>query len=195
MVFLNLYFEAWLVNKMRITAGINKGKKFSSFRLPNIRPTIARVRKSFFDVLGESLNGATVLDLFAGTGALGIEALARGSHYVLFVDFSNEALKLIRKNLEKCGFSNSAGVQSEKLPHGIHNIKGSFDLIFMDPPYEKGLAEKCLILIGDSGLLQARTMVVAQVGRKEELLDRYGKIVLISMKKYGDTKLYFYERM
>jgi 16S rRNA (guanine966-N2)-methyltransferase len=179
---------------MRITAGINKGKKLSSFRSHDIRPTIARVRKSFFDVLGESIIGSMVLDLFAGTGALGIEALARGSRYVLFVDFSNEALRLIRKNLEKCGFSNAAGVQSEKLPQGIHDIKGIFNLIFLDPPYEKGLAEKCLIIIGDSGLLQAGGRVVAQVGRKEELLDRYGQIVLISMKKYGDTKLYFYER-
>jgi len=178
---------------LRITAGKNKGKKLSASKSNSIRPTLARVRKSFFDILGGDLTGIKVIDLYAGAGTLGIESISRGASFVLFVDSSKEAVRIIKKNLILSGFQEFGKTKLADLPQGLDAIPGQFSLVFLDPPYEQGLAELTMTKLSEKPILTQGALIFAQVGRREELLDQYGKMVLKMVRKYGDTKLYLYE--
>ncbi|MFN3505798.1 MAG: RsmD family RNA methyltransferase, partial [Caldimicrobium sp.] len=127
---------------MRITGGTLKGKPLitPSKKEISIRPLRSRIRKALFDVIGNNLSGFWVLDLFAGTGALGIEALSRGALFVVFVDYSPLSLHIIRKNLEKLGLNEKAKILKLKLPEELNKIPAliksnyeKFDLIFITP--------------------------------------------------------------
>lgn len=136
---------------MKITGGLYKGQTLYTprDRENSIRPLRSRVRKALFDILGNNLENFYVLDLFAGTGALGIEALSRGADFVIFVDYSPLSISLIRKNLEKLGLIKKARIFRLKIPEELEKILNflqnnslKFDLIFITPPYRKSLAEK-----------------------------------------------------
>ena len=128
---------------MRITGGGERGRKLSLIKKGmNIRPTSDRVRSSIFNILGQTLAGFSVLDLFAGTGSLGIESLSRGATRAVFVDNSREAISLIKKNLAICTYGELSTVLKKHLPDGLNHLSSEglnqFDIIFIDPPYSKG---------------------------------------------------------
>src|SRR5512139_37752 len=124
---------------MRITGGRLRGRRLASFRGLEIRPTSDRVREAIFDLLGHHLAGERVLDLFAGTGSLRIEALSRGAAWALFIDRSPKALKLIVKNLKLCGLESQGAVLLKDLLKGFPRrhrlLEEKMDLVFVDPPY------------------------------------------------------------
>lgn len=150
---------------MRIVAGKYRGKQLTSPSDDSIRPTSDRARESIFNILGSRLgpvfDGKRVLDLFAGTGALGLEALSRGASHVTFVETGAEARGLIRDHIQVFG---AAGItkllRRDATALGVPGTFGQFDLVFLDPPYNQGLGEKALAELAAHGWLAADATIV-----------------------------------
>jgi 16S rRNA (guanine966-N2)-methyltransferase len=190
---------------MRITGGSAKGRHLISPKAGwrFIRPTGDRVREALFNILGEDVAGGTILDLYAGTGALGLEALSRGAETAIFVDQSRQALELIHGNLTNCFPTARASLQQLNLSHeeSLKRLKKKmpdqllFDIIFLDPPYEKKLAEKTLAMIERGSLLKENGLVVAEERTSEQLAEQYGTLTLASHRRYGETGLWLYRNI
>lgn len=182
---------------MRITGGRAKGRALASPKGLNIRPSSDRVREAVFSVIGQDLSDLRALDLFAGTGSLGLEALSRGAQYALFVDRSTNSINLIKKNLRLCGFFDSGNVLKADLGKGIPTrhalLMGCFDLVFIDPPYK---SEYTRIILGDLSkreILSLGARVIAESSKTEFPAESFGKLQIISDRSYGDTKVTMYE--
>ncbi len=180
---------------MHIIAGSFKGRRLAPIK-GRIRPTAAKVREAIFSILGEAVAGARVLDLFAGTGALGIEALSRGAREVVFVEDHPEALKVLRRNLEGL----CLGARSMVLPVPVATAlkrlapRGErFSLAFLDPPYGGGLAAGSLASLAATQLLLPRGWVVAEHSRRESLPESCGDLRQVMTRRYGDTQVAFYQ--
>lgn len=152
---------------MRIVGGKFRGKALTSPEDDSIRPTADRTRESVFNILasrlGPSFDGLRVLDLFAGTGALGLEALSRGAAHVTFVDTGAEARGLIRDHIEAFGAGGVAKLlRRDATALGAAGTLGPVDLVFLDPPYGKGLGEQALASLKDNGWLKPETVLVLE---------------------------------
>src|SRR3954465_4478922 len=152
---------------MRLVGGRLRGRALAAPKSQAIRPTADRLRESLFNILmhayGDPVRGARVLDLFAGTGALGLEAISRGAAFALFVDEGAEARALLRQNVEALGVAAATRIfrrDATKLgpPHPV----GPFSLVFLDPPYGKELAEKALLCAREGGWLTAEALIVVE---------------------------------
>lgn len=188
---------------MRITGGSARGRKLLPPKKTDyIRPTCDRVREALFNILGPRLQGARVLDCFAGTGALGIEALSRGAEFALFVDQSLEAGRLIESNLRstiakpKAAFERLNLATATTLQPVLRYLPPAsrFDCIFMDPPYRKGLALKVLTMIDQDDILTPDGLVVAEEQAQVELPRSIGSLHLQDYRRYGETGLWFFQR-
>lgn len=183
---------------MRIISGTAKGRKLVSFKGDKIRPTADRVKESLFNIIASNfgpLEDRKVLDLFSGTGNLGIETLSRGAAGVIFVDENPRSMDVLRKNIDLCGFTGRSEIVIAKVENGIRLLskKGRrFDLVFLDPPYEKGLVEKSLKEIVSEGVLEEGAVIVAEHSRREVPLMEYDGLTLADRRKYGDTEISFY---
>lgn len=182
---------------MRITGGQSKGRLLTSFKGMNIRPTPDKVREAIFNIIGQNLSGFYVLDLFAGTGSLGIEALSRGAKKAVFIDISRQSVNIINKNLELCVFKHSGKVVRSNLRKGIpiseFSEKIFFNLVFIDPPYGKNLLPLLLDDLLLKGILYPGSRVVAESSKIEVLPISFGKISMSDIRTYGDTKITIYE--
>lgn len=179
---------------MRIIGGISKGRRLSSPKGSSIRPTSDRVKETIFNILGKEIEGMRVLDLFAGTGNLGIEALSRGALKSTFVEKAKDALRIIQKNLLQCGFT----VRSEVIPKDVNRAisflasRGeSFDLILMDPPYERGWVKKILKKLQEHPIYHRDTILVIEHGRREPLPKDLSGWEIVRQRMIGDTVLSF----
>src|ERR1700704_1855199 len=159
---------------MRIVGGRLRGRALVLPKSQNVRPTADRLREALFNILvhayGDPITDARVLDLFAGTGALGLEAMSRGAAFALFIDDSAEARALIRQNVEALGLGGTARIfrrDATKLGP-VHPVE-AFTLAFLDPPYRHGLAEKSLASLRDGGWLAAGALVVVEEAAAAEL--------------------------
>ncbi|MBP8645829.1 MAG: 16S rRNA (guanine(966)-N(2))-methyltransferase RsmD [Syntrophobacteraceae bacterium] len=180
---------------MRIVAGAFRGRRLLTPRGLHIRPTSDRVREAMFSILAPYLPEARVLDLYAGTGALGLEALSRGAVRSVFVDDHPEALRLIRANVKLCGVEDRAEILSGPVDRVIRRLacRGEgFHLIFLDPPYGKGLLEKSIPELVPLAFPQA--LAVAEHGAGEVLPECLGDWVRVEERRYGDTMISFYRR-
>ena len=181
---------------MRVISGKCKGKKLYSLEGLSLRPTSDRVKEAIFDILQKYPPGQNVLDLFAGTGALGIEALSRGAQRAVFVEGSARSNAVLRRNIEACRLSGQAEVVSREVQAGLKALeerRDSFDLIFLDPPYGKGLACRTLESLSRSHILSVDALIVAQHSPDEDL----GSVPLleqIDRRKYGGTEVSFFRR-
>jgi 16S rRNA (guanine966-N2)-methyltransferase len=179
---------------MRIITGTSKGRRLATPKTQAIRPTSDRVKESIFNILGKEVEGKVVLDLFAGTGNLGIEALSRGAKKALFVEKGRQALKLIQKNLSQCGMKERSEILSKDVNRsiGILNQRGeSFDLILMDPPYEKGLIQKTLIKLHSTRIYHEDSILVIEHDRREPIPKMGEGWTLIRQQGIGDTVISF----
>ena len=157
---------------MRVVAGECRGRKLSVLPGRDTRPTTDRVREALFSSLGDKVVGARVLDLFAGTGALGIEALSRGAVFSIFVEKSKGAFDIVSKNVSSCGFSSKSRIVLGEALRVLSKlqVKGEqFDLIFLDPPYQSNLLTKVLNRLAVSALLEERGTVIAEHASGMEL--------------------------
>ena len=180
---------------MRVIAGVAKGRRLAALRTLALRPTPARVRAALFNILGDRTQDACMLDLCAGTGALGLEALSRGAQAVVFVDMHAPACRLIAKNLHTCGLLERARVWQGDVLRVLPLLKAAaerFDLIFLDPPYQTFLVEDTLQQLGDGVLLAPEGQIVAEHFFKRAPLDYYGRVSRIRLARFGDVALSFY---
>jgi 16S rRNA (guanine(966)-N(2))-methyltransferase RsmD len=160
-----------------------------------LRPTADRVKEALFNILPNDLSGVNVLDLFAGTGNLAVEALSRGAREVLLVDDSHEAGRAIHENLHALGFSQKSRVWIKPFLTSTRLLARSgekFDLIFADPPYDKGWVVQVLTTIAQTGLLRESGLLIAEHSGREEVKEWYGCLKLQDQRRYGSTRLSFF---
>jgi 16S rRNA (guanine966-N2)-methyltransferase len=180
---------------MRVIGGAAKGRRLSTLQTLALRPTPDRVRQALFNILGTRVEAAAVLDLFAGTGAIGLEALSRGAHEVIWVERHDAACRLIEKNLRLCALHQHASVRRADVLQALPALKAAarrFDLIFLDPPYQSSLVEETLLTLGDGALLTSDGLVVAEHFFKRTLQEHYGQLKRVRVARFGDVALSFY---
>ncbi|NIO10603.1 MAG: 16S rRNA (guanine(966)-N(2))-methyltransferase RsmD [Deltaproteobacteria bacterium] len=180
---------------MRVIGGTAKGRRVKSFKARSLRPTADRVKEALFNILPHDLTGWKVLDLFAGTGNLTFEALSRGAKEACLVDVSREASKMIRKNVEALGFLECTKVMEMPAIKAVHVLAGRgerFDLIFADPPYDKGWVKRVLKSLAEDQLLADEGTIVVEHSTREEVLESYGPLVLRDQRRYGSTCVSFF---
>ena len=176
---------------MRIIGGSSRGRKLVPITGNRVRPTSDRVREDIFNIIGPSIRHARVLDIFAGTGALGIEALSRGAEEAVFIDLD---CTLIHKNIKLCHFEDRALILNidillSPFPQTITSKK--FDFIFLDPPYGKGYIEKILRKENFLELMAPDALIIAEHGLKENLQIHIPDLDIFRQKKYSRTIISF----
>jgi len=179
---------------LRIIGGNLKAKKLYSARGKVIRPTSDRLRESIFNILAFHVKQAVVLDLFAGTGALGIEALSRGAESALFVDIHNGALYVIERNIKACGFENKAKIIKWNIIKNLNCIKSdraAFNLIFIDPPYNKKFLQPTLHNLQKVGCVKKGACLIVEHSLLEPIQLDFPEYELKDQRKYGKTLVSF----
>jgi len=178
---------------MRIIGGTAKNRKINLPRIHGTRPTLDNVKEALFNILGEFIQDKTLLDLYAGSGSLGIEALSRGAKSITLVDSNPKCISVIRDNLKNLGFSKQAVVLNLKAEGAIELFtctKERFDLVILDPPY--GMAKKSLNMLAKSDILKSRSFTVVEHFKKEMLPEKDCDLTHKRTARYGDTCLSFY---
>ncbi len=181
---------------MRIVGGIHKGAPLAAPKGTDTRPTSDRVRESLFNILSHgidrfSLDNIRVLDLFAGTGALGLEALSRGAGFALFVDEDPEARGAVRENIETLGLTGRTRLfRRDVLRLGKAGKMGTFGLVFLDPPYGRKLASKALAELRRGGWLEEGALCIVEESASCEA-EPFPGFNLLDERRYGNTKLIF----
>ncbi|HHV61919.1 MAG TPA: 16S rRNA (guanine(966)-N(2))-methyltransferase RsmD [Firmicutes bacterium] len=182
---------------MRVIAGIAKGRRLKALRGLATRPTADRVKESLFGILGPRVIDASFLDLYAGTGSVGIEALSRGARRAAFVDDSPQAIAVIRANLELVGFQDRAEVYKNDALRAL-KILGrracKFDIIFIDPPYAMRVGGEVIGEVGRLGLLAICGTAVLEHSRYEKVPIEISGLKIIRTERFGDTMISFYKR-
>lgn len=179
---------------MRVIAGVAKGRKLLSVSGQDTRPITDRVKESLFNILGGGVEGALFLDLFAGTGAVGIEALSRGAQQVVFVERSRQAIQVIEDNLRITNLVDRARVVQADVFRFISRERGEFDLIYVAPPQYKGLWVKTLKALDETDLLDEDGWIIVQIHPKEYVPLDLKTLALTDQRRYGSTLLCFYGR-
>ncbi|MBE7517838.1 MAG: 16S rRNA (guanine(966)-N(2))-methyltransferase RsmD [Thermoflexaceae bacterium] len=178
--------------KLRISGGSARGLPLVEPRGHRLRPTSGLVREAIFNILGESVEGVAVLDLFAGTGALGIEALSRGAASAVFVESEPAACQAILQSLARAGFSASGRVVRGRLPGALRSVEGQFGLVFLDPPYDFEGADETLAALRP--LVSPGGVVVYEHGSRYNPPERPGGLWLQERRTYGDSAIALYAR-
>lgn len=182
---------------MRVIAGEARGRQLFAPKTMRVRPTSDRVKEALFSILLSrlgDLGGMRVLDVFAGTGNLGIEALSRGADCAVFIDAHRESAEAIRKNLETTRFTEKGKVVTQDAAAALKWLargEKPFHLVFLDPPYGEGHTERVLELLCSSPLIDAGSTVVAEFAAKEDIPRSFGRLREIERRVYGDTALSF----
>ncbi len=183
---------------MKISSGAVKGRKiqYAPGESP-LRPTSSKVREAVLNILGQRIQGARFLDLYAGTGAVGFEALSRGASEAVFVEISRKYTAGIQQTIKKCAFpSDNIQVFNKKslsfIAWAVENVS-SFDIIFLDPPYHTDEILDVLSAIGKSHVLRKEGVVIAEHFTKRQLPERFGGLHRIKDYIYGDSVLSFYK--
>ncbi|MCK8823600.1 16S rRNA (guanine(966)-N(2))-methyltransferase RsmD [Fuchsiella alkaliacetigena] len=178
---------------MRVIAGKAKGQKLKSSSTQQVRPTSDRVKESLFNILGTAVRETKVLDLYAGFGGLGIEALSRGAKEATFIEKSRQQVEIIQENLSRTGFSEQAQVIKGEVLAKLHFLTThSFDIILLDPPYEADLVEPTIAKIMDLDLLQKAGVIVVEQSVQQEAQENLAALELIRNREYGNTRLSLY---
>ncbi|WP_029918511.1 16S rRNA (guanine(966)-N(2))-methyltransferase RsmD [Pelobacter seleniigenes] len=181
---------------MRIISGTARGRKLALFSGKDIRPTPDRVREALFSMLASrfgSFDRLKVLELFAGSGALSLEALSRGAESALLVDSGAVAAELIRDNIQRCGFQSQASFIQQDIFRALPLLRNSapYDLILLDPPYQKNLVPRALEQIAALNLLSEHGIICAESSSKEQWED-FGPLQLLESRTYGTSRIHLY---
>jgi 16S rRNA (guanine966-N2)-methyltransferase len=182
---------------MRIISGRLRGKKLHGPRGMELRPTSDRLKETLFNILGPGIHGAVVLDAFAGTGAIGLEALSRDAQEVVFIESDREAVRLIRKNLQWCGIASGYRILQEDVFTSLRSLARSgfqADIAFLDPPYRWGPYHDLLATLFQTGIASAATRVVLEHHRKAALPDCDPEFRCTRVVCQSDKCLSFYSK-
>lgn len=183
---------------MKVIGGKAKGRKLRYPKLPpnkRLRPLTGQAKEALFNILAGRINGARFLDLFAGTGSVGIEALSWGAQVAIFVEIDRKIVETLRENLELTGFSDRAEVYNLDVIKALKVIDkagGKFDIIFIGAPYGSPLIESALKGIAETGIADKDGIIVSEHSSRDKVADSYGKLKKFRDSKYGDTVLSFY---
>ena len=180
---------------MKILTGQFRGKTIRFKSNPYLRPTADKARKAIFDMLQGAMQGKRVLDLFGGTGALGLEALSNGALFAVFVENNKNQAAVIRENLKMLGVEKSAQVLAQDALESLSSLyqKGEvYDFIFLDPPYEGGLGFKAMEALARLPVWNSGGLIFYECRDKEPDWERIGELKLFRSKTYGDTKILVY---
>ncbi|MBI3015748.1 MAG: 16S rRNA (guanine(966)-N(2))-methyltransferase RsmD [Candidatus Tectomicrobia bacterium] len=182
---------------LRVITGSAKGRKLKVPRGHSVRPTPEIARGALFNILGETVTGSRFLDLFAGSGSIGIEALSRGASYAAFVELNPSVCKILAQNLERCGFTPVSRIYSLDavafLPILLRS-EAPFDVVFLDPPYEGTFCQKFLTQLPQYDIVTDTGLVVAQHFFKCKELESFSPYHLQRRQRFGDTVLSFFSR-
>ncbi|KAJ51522.1 16S rRNA (guanine(966)-N(2))-methyltransferase RsmD [Clostridium tetanomorphum] len=180
---------------MRIIAGLAKGRKILSPEGMGTRPTLDRVKENIFNIIQHNVYGTKALDLFAGTGSLGLEAVSRGAKECYLIDKGDQTFKYLQENVKNLNFEDKCkclNVDSYgALKYFVKN-QISFDLIFIDPPYAKNMIPPAMEIIDQNNILDKDGLIVTKIDSSEELYNGTDRIVMINHRKYGNTTVCFY---
>ncbi len=189
---------------MRIISGDLKGKKLCSVRGRIIRPTADRLRESIFNILSFRVQGAVALDLFAGTGALGLEALSRGAESTVFIDNDKGSLSVIERNIQLCAFDNRTKIIKWDIKKNLNCIRSTgltsrilplniplFNLVFMDPPYKKNMLKSALCNLHSTGSLERGALIIIEHTLLEPIPTDSPKFEIADQRRYGKTLVSF----
>ena len=178
---------------MRVTGGSLRGRRLRAIRSPRLRPTSDRVRGAIFSILGPgACEGARVLDLYAGTGMLGIEALSRGAEEAVFVEADAALARRMRANLRELSVHERAKVLRGRVERLLERLEGEFDLVFADPPYEEDAWDEVMGRLDGRGLVSARGAVIAEHRSGAATAETYGRLALETRRRYGDSSIAVY---
>lgn len=169
---------------MRVITGTARGKRLKTLEGSEVRPTTDKVKEAIFSIIQFDLAGARVVDLFAGSGQLGIEALSRGAKSCCFVDRSRQAINIIKENVESCGFSRSSAVLNADAADYLRSCT-EFDVALLDPPYSKGLLGEVLPLVEQK--ISPIGIVVCEHEAELDMPERVGKLIKKKEYRYGKT--------
>lgn len=175
---------------MRVITGKARGRKLITLGGDDVRPTTDKVKESVFSIIQFQIEGRMFLDLFAGSGQMGIEALSRGAKGAYFLDLRKDAVSVIRKNLEAVDFSDLAEVRCADSLAFLRSCAQKFDVAFVDPPYNKGLAQKALELL--PAVMNPTGVIVVECAAEEELPENVGDFNLDRTYRYGKIKVSTY---
>mgnify|MGYP001060978400 CR=1 FL=1 len=182
---------------LRVISGEAKGHKLKTLKSNLTRPTSDKVKGSIFNIIAAVIFETDVLDLFAGTGNLGIEALSRGSRSAVFVDRSHDCFQIIKENLIHTKLFDKAEVMATDVCSALIKLSqngSKFDIIFLDPPYGKGLVEETLKCIVSVDIMKPDTLIVAEHDVNDTVPDSVGNLKNFRQQKYGDTLISFYRQ-
>jgi 16S rRNA (guanine966-N2)-methyltransferase len=177
---------------MRVSGGIGRGQRLKVPKGLRVRPTSDKVKQALFNILGNSVIDGAFLDLFAGAGGIGIEALCRGAGRVVLVDSSRESIAVIKKNIQLLKIQEGVEVLLSKAEMFLKKISDPFDIVFLDPPYAQEM-QPLLEMIARSGALKPGGIVIAEHFKKQPSPERAGSLMLYREARYGDTVLAFYK--
>jgi 16S rRNA (guanine966-N2)-methyltransferase len=182
---------------MRISAGAQRGRRIQSPKGLGTRPTSDLLRQAIFNVVGERIRGARVLDLYAGTGALGLEALSRGAAEATFVERGRSALASLRANLATLGVSAHSRVVADDALSALERLARAgdrFDCVFLDPPYAGESSARCVETLAPGGILSDNALLVVQAFHRTELPERTGTLRRAWQRRYGETRITMYRK-
>lgn len=181
---------------VKILTGSLRGREIYFKANPHLRPTADKIRKAIFDILGDAIQDAKVLDLFSGTGALGLEALSGGAQEAVFVENDKKQAAKIAENLKALRLEKRGRVlcmDAAKAVQTFHNQGEIFDLIFLDPPYNEGWEKKTAEVVAAHPILSKRSWVLMESSAKNVASpSTFGGLAKVKEKNYGDTRLVFY---
>lgn len=179
---------------MRIISGDWKGRRLKAIKGNQTRPTADKVKGAIFNILGEKVFGARVLDLFAGTGSLALEALSRGAAEAVLVEKNRKAWEIIRDNLQMLDEEDRVKIYNMDAFTFLSQQVGRFDLIFVDPPYRQGLTDRVLSLVKNSIILSPQGVLIMETASDEIITDDLGLLEIRIKKEYGDTAIWFLQQ-
>lgn len=184
---------------MRVISGSARGRTLKAVPGMGTRPTTDKVKEAVFSMIGPYFEGGHVLDLFAGTGGLGIEALSRGMDRAVFIDLEYKSIEIIRANLKTTGLENQAEVyknDAERALKALAKRGASFDLVFLDPPYRLKHGDKLMEMMDSMGLLNSGATIMLEYESDYTYPERLGSFIELRKAQYGETavSIYSYER-
>lgn len=180
---------------LRVISGKARGLKLNTPKNDDVRPTTDRVKESLFNIINPYIMDGDILDLFAGTGSLGIECLSRGANKCVFVDLNRSSIEIVKSNIKKARVESNSEVLNVDFKAAIERVKNNsykFDIIFMDPPYYKNMFFEALEKIEKSNILKEDGIIVVEHDTKQEFPENIGKLINYRSKKYGNTTITFY---
>jgi 16S rRNA (guanine966-N2)-methyltransferase len=182
---------------MQIISGFLKGRKLKGYHLVGVRPTMSRVRESLMAMIQDSIQDSICLDLFAGTGSLGIEAISNGANLVYFVDNNNLAINTIKENINNLNIKDKAivlGGDYQKILEELKKRKIKFDIIFLDPPYNEKILDDSLKFIVENDLLNKDGQVICEYSNNV-MGNNFNYLKCVKEKKYGNKRVKVYKRI